>query len=104
MLPQCGGWRRVTEAPSLRWWSQAAWARGLPIRSQDEQNAMSIALYQMRLYWDGRQGAARNGNDTRILVEPPLLQGAVNAEQLQLPHTHPWPFAGCHEQRHDRGA
>lgn len=44
---------------------------------------MSIALYQLRLYWDGRHGAARNGNDTRILVEPPLLHGAHNAEQLE---------------------
>jgi hypothetical protein len=37
---------------------------------------MSIALYRMRLYWDGRHGAARNGDDTRILVEPPSLPGA----------------------------
>lgn len=44
---------------------------------------MSIALYQLRLYWDGRQGAARNGNDTRILVEPPTLLGATNAHPLE---------------------
>jgi len=45
--------------------------------------AMSIALYQLRLYWDGHQGAMRNGKDTRILVEPPLLRGAANAAELE---------------------
>lgn len=45
---------------------------------------MSIALYQYRLYWDGRQGAMRNGNDTRILVEPPVLPGAANAELAEI--------------------
>jgi len=44
---------------------------------------MSIALYQLRLYWDGRQGAVRNGKDTRILIEPPLLHGAANAAELE---------------------
>lgn len=44
---------------------------------------MSIALYQLRLYWDGHHGAARNGNDTRILIEPPLLAGAANATELE---------------------
>lgn len=44
---------------------------------------MSIALYRLRLYWDGRQGAARNGNDTRILVEPPAMAGAANAHLLE---------------------
>lgn len=56
---------------------------GLADQESGQTNAMSIALYRLRLYWDGRQGAARNGDDTRILVEPPLLQGAVHAEQLQ---------------------
>ena len=44
---------------------------------------MSLALYRLRLYWDGRHGAVRNGRDTRILVERPLLRGAANAEQLE---------------------
>lgn len=44
---------------------------------------MSIALYRMRLYWDGRHGAARNGDDTRILVEPPRLPGAHTAGVLE---------------------
>ncbi|HUG23062.1 hypothetical protein [Piscinibacter sp.] len=44
---------------------------------------MSIALYRMRLYWDGRHGAARNGDDTRILVEAPILPGAHGAENLE---------------------
>jgi hypothetical protein len=43
---------------------------------------MSIALYRLRLYWDGRRGAARNGDDTRILVEPPLLPGAHALEEI----------------------
>lgn len=44
---------------------------------------MSLALYRLRLYWDGRHGAARNGDDTRILVERPRLQGAPNADKLE---------------------
>jgi len=44
---------------------------------------MSIALYRLRLYWDGHRGAARNGDDTRILVEPPVLSGAANAADLE---------------------
>ena len=44
---------------------------------------MSIALYRLRLYWDGHHGAARNGDDTRILVEPPVLPGAANAAELE---------------------
>lgn len=44
---------------------------------------MSIALYRLRLYWDGRQGAARNGKDTRILVERPAMAGAANAHLLE---------------------
>lgn len=44
---------------------------------------MSLALYRLRLYWDGRHGAARNGDDTRILVERPLLCGVVNANNLE---------------------
>jgi hypothetical protein len=44
---------------------------------------MSLALYRLRLYWDGRHGAARNGNDTRILVERPLLRGAAQANNLE---------------------
>ena len=44
---------------------------------------MSIALYRLRLYWDGRQGAARNGKDTRILVACPAMQGAANAHLLE---------------------
>jgi hypothetical protein len=44
---------------------------------------MSLALYRLRLYWDGRHGAVRNGQDTRILVERPLLRGAANADQLE---------------------
>ena len=44
---------------------------------------MSIALYRLRLYWDGRHGAARNGDDTRILVEAPVLPGAHGAENLE---------------------
>ena len=44
---------------------------------------MSIALYRFRLYWDGRHGAVRNGDDTRILVEPPVLPGAENAANLE---------------------
>jgi hypothetical protein len=44
---------------------------------------MSIALYQLRLYWDGRRGAARNDNDTRILVECPAMAGAANAHLLE---------------------
>jgi hypothetical protein len=43
---------------------------------------MSIALYQQRLYWDGQRGAVRNGNDTRILVGPPLLHGASGLEGI----------------------
>lgn len=46
-------------------------------------NTMSIALYRLRLYWDGRHGAARNGDDTRILVEPPMLPGAESAANLE---------------------
>jgi hypothetical protein len=44
---------------------------------------MSIALYRFRLYWDGRHGAVRNGDDTRILVAPPVLPGASNAANLE---------------------
>jgi hypothetical protein len=43
---------------------------------------MSIALYRFRLYWDGHRGAARNGDDTRILSEPPVLHGAESAPEL----------------------
>lgn len=43
---------------------------------------MSIALYRLRLYWDGRHGAARNGDDTLILLEPPRLPGAYRADEL----------------------
>ena len=42
---------------------------------------MSIALYQFRLYWDGRQGAARNGRKTCALHQAPVLPGA---EQIRL--------------------
>ena len=31
----------------------------------------------------GRHGAARNGDDTRILIERPLLRGAANAADLE---------------------
>jgi hypothetical protein len=44
---------------------------------------MSIALYRLRLYWDGRRGAVRNGNDTRILLERPVLRGTAHAAQLE---------------------
>jgi hypothetical protein len=44
--------------------------------------AMSIALYRFRLYWDGQHGAVRNGDDTRILVEPPVLHGAESPVEL----------------------
>lgn len=44
---------------------------------------MSIALYQLRLYWDGHQGAVRNGNDTQILVEPPLLYGTDHGAEFE---------------------
>jgi hypothetical protein len=44
---------------------------------------MSIALYRLRLYWDGHHGAVRNGDDTRILVEPPVLPGAENSAELE---------------------
>lgn len=44
---------------------------------------MSIALYRLRLYWDGRHGAVRNGDDTRILVEPPELPGARSSADLE---------------------
>lgn len=44
---------------------------------------MSIALYRLRLYWDGARGALRNGDDTRILVERPLLPGAERAASLE---------------------
>jgi hypothetical protein len=44
---------------------------------------MSIALYRLRLYWDGHHGAVRNGDDTRILVEPPVLPGAESAANLE---------------------
>ena len=43
---------------------------------------MSIALYRYRLYWDGRHGAARHGDDTRILSEAPVLPGAVEFEEI----------------------
>ncbi|HJV60226.1 MAG TPA: hypothetical protein VJ743_04725 [Albitalea sp.] len=43
---------------------------------------MSIALYRFRLYWDGHQGALRNGDDTRILVGPPSLFAADHAVPL----------------------
>ena len=44
---------------------------------------MSIALYRLRVYWDGRRGAVRNGDDTRILVEAPHLPGTENADNLE---------------------
>jgi hypothetical protein len=44
---------------------------------------MSIALYRLRLYWDGRRGAARNGDETRILDELPQLSGAEHADRLE---------------------
>jgi hypothetical protein len=44
---------------------------------------MSIALYQVRLYWDGRHGTARNGDDTCVLHEAPLLRGAAHAAALE---------------------
>lgn len=43
---------------------------------------MSIALYRYRLYWDGRRGAARHGDDTRILVEAPVLPGSESLEEI----------------------
>ncbi|WP_280154100.1 hypothetical protein [Piscinibacter sp. XHJ-5] len=44
---------------------------------------MSIALYRLRLYWDGHRGAARNGDDTRILVEAPHLPVAHVGGELE---------------------
>ena len=44
---------------------------------------MSIALYRIRLYWDGQRGAMRSGDDTRILIERPMLHGAANAARLE---------------------
>lgn len=43
---------------------------------------MSLALYRYRLYWDGRRGAARHGDDTRILAEAPVLPGAGEFEEI----------------------
>jgi hypothetical protein len=43
---------------------------------------MSIALYRLRLYWDGHHGAARNGDDTLILVEPPLVTADGRLEEV----------------------
>ena len=43
---------------------------------------MSIALYRYRLYWDGHRGAARHGDDTRILVEAPVLPGSGELEEI----------------------
>jgi hypothetical protein len=37
---------------------------------------MSINLYQYRLFWNGRQGAARSGRNTRVLVKAPVLPGS----------------------------
>jgi len=37
---------------------------------------MSIALYQYRLFWNGRQGAARSGRYTRVLAKVPVLPGS----------------------------
>ncbi len=37
---------------------------------------MSLALYQYRLFWNGRQGAARSGRHTRVLGTAPILPGA----------------------------
>ncbi len=37
---------------------------------------MSLALYQYRLFWNGRQGAARSGRHTRVLGSAPILPGA----------------------------
>jgi hypothetical protein len=37
---------------------------------------MSLALYNIRLYWDGRHGAARCGADIRRLISAPVLPGA----------------------------
>jgi len=42
---------------------------------------MSIALYRYRLYWDGHRGAARHGDDTRILVEAPVLPGLESGSE-----------------------
>ncbi len=44
---------------------------------------MSIALYQLRLYWDGQQGAVRNGDEMRVLAEKPVLVGAAHADRLE---------------------
>ena len=44
---------------------------------------MSIALYRYRVYWDGHHGALRNGKDTRILAEAPMLRGAAHAADLE---------------------
>lgn len=44
---------------------------------------MSIALYRLRLYWDGRHGAVRNGSEMRILVSRPVLHGAAHADRLE---------------------
>jgi hypothetical protein len=44
---------------------------------------MSLALYRIRLYWNGRHGAARHGADIRHLDAAPELSadgGAVIAE------------------------
>jgi hypothetical protein len=43
---------------------------------------MSIALYRYRLYWDGHRGAMRHGDDTRILVEAPVLPGSEGLEEI----------------------
>jgi hypothetical protein len=45
---------------------------------------MSIALYQYRLFWNGRQGAARSGRHTRVLAKVPVLPGSetLNVEEI----------------------
>jgi hypothetical protein len=43
---------------------------------------MSLALYRYRLYWDGRRGAARHEDETRILAEAPVLAGAGEFEEI----------------------
>jgi hypothetical protein len=79
--PPSEGWRHCAPGHSLRYVRHVAQAHRL-LGTLRQRHIMSIALYRLRLYWDGRRGAARNGDDTLILFETPRLPGAQRADEL----------------------
>jgi hypothetical protein len=61
---------------------------------------MSIALYQLRLYWDGAQGAARRGAHLLKLTQAPQLPGAEGTRFSAIDYA---PEVQLAQLRDDRG-